>query len=74
LAIAPATYPQIDVKETMLVDRGGRLVTGGGVSLCIDTTLYLLASVLGQHVADERRASWNTSAHGRPIVTGLLRS
>jgi hypothetical protein len=44
LAIAPATYPQIEVKETMLVDRGGRLVTGGGVSLCIDTTLYLLAS------------------------------
>jgi hypothetical protein len=26
---------------------------GGGVSLCIDTTLYLLASMLGAHVADE---------------------
>ena len=29
------------------------LVTGGGVSLCIDTTLHLLAKMLGQHVSDE---------------------
>jgi transcriptional regulator GlxA family with amidase domain len=47
-----ATYPQIDVRETMLVDTG-EVVTGGGVSLCIDTTLYLIADMLGQHVADE---------------------
>ena len=37
----------------MLVDRGGMLVTGGGVSLCIDTTLPLFANMLGQHVSDE---------------------
>jgi transcriptional regulator GlxA family with amidase domain len=53
LEVMRATYPRIDVREAMLVDRGGGLVTGGGVSLCIDTTLYLLATMLGQHVADE---------------------
>ena len=53
LEVMRTTYPRIDVQEAMLVDRGGGLVTGGGVSLCIDTTLYLLASMLGQHVADE---------------------
>ena len=44
-----ATYPDIDVREAMLVDRHGQngVVTGGGVSLCIDTTLYLLADMLG---------------------------
>ena len=52
LEIMRTTYPHIDVREAMLVDRGG-VVTGGGVSLCIDTTLYLLAGMLGQHVADE---------------------
>jgi transcriptional regulator GlxA family with amidase domain len=48
-----SAYPRIDVREAMLVDRGGMLVTGGGVSLCIDTTLHLLAKMLGQHVAGE---------------------
>src|SRR5262249_25015574 len=47
------TYPRIDVHEAMLVDRGGGLVTGGGVTLCIDTTLHLLAAMLGQDVAEE---------------------
>jgi transcriptional regulator GlxA family with amidase domain len=45
-------YPRIDVREAMLVDAGA-VVTGGGVSLCIDTTLHLIAGMLGQHVADE---------------------
>jgi transcriptional regulator GlxA family with amidase domain len=53
LEVMRTTYPQIEVREAMLVDRGGKLVTGGGVSLCIDTTLHLLASMLGQHVSDE---------------------
>lgn len=47
------TYPDIDVREAVLVAREGGVVTGGGVSLCIDTTLYLIADMLGQHVADE---------------------
>jgi transcriptional regulator GlxA family with amidase domain len=53
LELMRANYPQIDVHEAMLVDRGAGVVTGGGVSLCIDTTLHLLAGMLGQHVADE---------------------
>jgi transcriptional regulator GlxA family with amidase domain len=47
-----ASCPLIDVREAMLVDTG-TVVTGGGVSLCIDTTLHLIADMLGQHVADE---------------------
>ena len=53
LEVMRTTYPHIDVREAMLVDGGGGVVTGGGVSLCIDTTLHLLAGMLGQHVADE---------------------
>jgi len=48
-----ATYPQIDVREAMLVERPEGVVTGGGVTLCIDTTLHLIASMLGERVADE---------------------
>ncbi len=78
LEVMRAAYPQIDVKEAMLVDRGGRLVTGGGVSLCIDTTLYLLAAMLGQHVADETarimeyQRAWQANRDGfAPVVTAL---
>jgi transcriptional regulator GlxA family with amidase domain len=53
LELMRANYPQIDVHEAMLVDRGAGVVTGGGVSLCIDTTLHLLAGMLGQPIADE---------------------
>jgi len=47
------TYPAIDVREAMLVERGDGVVTGGGVTLCIDTTLHLLSRMLGEQVADE---------------------
>ena len=53
LKVMRATYPDIDVREAVLVEQAGGVVTGGGVSLCIDTTLHLLAELLGQHVADE---------------------
>jgi transcriptional regulator GlxA family with amidase domain len=46
------TYPDIDVREALLVERAG-IVTGGGVTLCIDTTLHLLGRMLGEEVADE---------------------
>jgi transcriptional regulator GlxA family with amidase domain len=71
-----ANYPHIDVQEAMLVDRGGKLVTGGGVSLCIDTTLYLLADMLGQEIADETarimeyQRAWRANRDGfAPVVT-----
>lgn len=52
LKVMQTKHPEIDVREAVLVAREG-IVTGGGVSLCIDTTLHLLADMLGQHVADE---------------------
>src|ERR1700693_3207414 len=52
LEVMRASYPRIEVEEAMLVDSGS-VVTGGGVSLCIDTTLYLLAKMAGESVADE---------------------
>lgn len=45
-------YPQIDAQAALLVD-SGRLVTGGGVTLCIDLTLHLLERLLGADVAAE---------------------
>ena len=53
LQLMRVKYPNIDVREAVLVDGGEGIVTGGGVSLCIDTTLYLLGQMLGVHVADE---------------------
>jgi transcriptional regulator GlxA family with amidase domain len=45
-------YPNIDVREASLVDEG-RVITGGGVSLCIDTMLYLLKKLFGAEMAAE---------------------
>lgn len=45
-------FPSVDVREVPIVD-AGTVVTGGGVSLCIDTTLYIIAKMLGDGVADE---------------------
>lgn len=45
-------YPGIEAREASLVDEG-TLITGGGVSLCIDTTLYLLARLFGRDMAAE---------------------
>jgi transcriptional regulator GlxA family with amidase domain len=77
LEVMRANYPQIDVHEAMLVDRGAGVVTGGGVSLCIDTTLYLLASILGQPVADETARimeysrAWRANRDGfAPVLPG----
>jgi transcriptional regulator GlxA family with amidase domain len=47
------TCPHIDVREAMLVERPDGVVTGGGVTLCIDTTLHLVGSLLGDNVANE---------------------
>lgn len=45
-------HPKIDAQTALLVD-SGRIVTGGGVTLCIDLTLYLLERLLGTEVAGE---------------------
>jgi transcriptional regulator GlxA family with amidase domain len=75
IEVMRATYPRIDVREAMLVDTGA-VVTGGGVSLCIDTTLHLIAGMLGQHVADETarimeyQRAWRANRDGfAPVLT-----
>lgn len=45
-------YPGVEAVKARLVD-DGPVVTGGGVTLCIDTTLHLLERLLGREVADE---------------------
>jgi len=45
-------HPLIDVREASLVDED-RVITGGGVSLCIDAMLHLLKRLYGAEVADE---------------------
>jgi len=45
-------YPNVTVREASLVDEGD-IVTGGGVSLCIDTMLHLLKKSFGPEVAAE---------------------
>jgi transcriptional regulator GlxA family with amidase domain len=73
VAVMRANYPRIDVREAMLVDRGA-IVTGGGVSLCIDTTLHLIAAMLGQHVAEETariieyQRAWKANREGFPSI------
>jgi transcriptional regulator GlxA family with amidase domain len=52
IALLRERHPLVNVVEARIVDNG-RIVTGGGVSLCIDATLHLLARLLGRHVADE---------------------
>ena len=47
-----ALYPRIDVHEASLVDEG-TVITGGGVSLCIDAMLHLLKRLFGGNVAAE---------------------
>jgi transcriptional regulator GlxA family with amidase domain len=45
-------YPKIDVREASLVDEG-TVITGGGVSLCIDAMLHLLKRLYGSEVASD---------------------
>jgi transcriptional regulator GlxA family with amidase domain len=52
LEVMRASYPRVDAQAASLID-GGAVVTGGGVSLCIDTTLYLLERSLGGEVVSE---------------------
>jgi transcriptional regulator GlxA family with amidase domain len=76
IEVMRANYPDVDVRAAMLVDQGS-VVTGGGVSLCIDTTLHLIASMLGQQVADETARiieysrAWQANRDGfAPVLSG----
>lgn len=52
LGLMADRYPDIRVREARIVDTGS-IVTGGGVSLGIDMTLYLLARLCGDEAARE---------------------
>ena len=52
LAQLRAEYPSVLVREASFVDAGS-VVTGGGVSLCIDTMLHLLVRLFGSEMAEE---------------------
>ena len=52
LQLLRSEYPQVAACEAIFVDAGS-IVTGGGVSLCIDATLHLLKRLFGADVAAE---------------------
>ena len=52
IGVMRARHPRIDVREASLVDAGA-VITGGGVSLCIDAMLHLLKRLYGDEVARE---------------------
>ncbi len=52
LSLMRERYPAIRALDARLVDCG-TVLTGGGVTLCIDMTLYLIARFLGAEVARE---------------------
>ena len=52
LALMRERHPAIAAMDARLVD-SGTVLTGGGVTLCIDMTLYLLERFLGARVAQE---------------------
>ena len=52
LALMRERYPAIKALDARLVDCG-TVLTGGGVTLCIDMTLYLLERFMGERVAAE---------------------
>lgn len=45
-------FPSVKVESALLVD-AGQVITGGGVTLCIDATLYLLEQRFGKEATDE---------------------
>jgi transcriptional regulator GlxA family with amidase domain len=66
-------FPSITVHEASLVDED-RVVTGGGVSLCIDTMLHLLKRLFGAEMAAETariieyQRAWAANLEQFPIV------
>ncbi|VVE45763.1 AraC family transcriptional regulator [Pandoraea capi] len=82
--VTPAERPPLTVlrerfgiasTEALVVDEG-QIVTGGGVTLGIDTTLYLLQRFLGADVARdtarimEYAASWEANRLRLPVIVG----
>jgi transcriptional regulator GlxA family with amidase domain len=47
-----ARYPKVDARRALVVDEA-TVVTGGGVTLCVDTALHLLERRFGKEKVDE---------------------
>jgi len=67
-------HPGIEVIERASIVDCGAVVTGGGVTLGIDATLYLLARLLGDEVASETARimeysrAWRVNREALPVV------
>ncbi len=67
-------HPAIRVEERATIVDSGTVVTGGGVTLGIDATLYLLARLMGDEVADETARimeytrAWRANRDALPVV------
>jgi transcriptional regulator GlxA family with amidase domain len=68
----------VDATAALVVDEGP-IVTGGGVTLGIDTTLYLLQRYLGDVVANETarimeyQAAWTANRKRLPVFTQSMK-
>jgi transcriptional regulator GlxA family with amidase domain len=66
-------FPEVEVLHSSLVDEN-TLVTGGGVCLCIDMVLHLIAKKLGEQVANdlavlmEYERAWKVNKEALPPV------
>lgn len=67
-------HPRVEVVEGASLVDSGRVVTGGGVTLGIDTTLHLIARLVGDEVADETARimeysrAWRANLEALPAV------
>jgi transcriptional regulator GlxA family with amidase domain len=52
LALLKARYPMVNVRNASLVDEN-TIITGGGVALCIDAMLHVIARLFGDDTAAE---------------------
>jgi len=52
LAVLAREHPEVDARKALVVDSGA-VITGGGVSLCIDAILHVLATRIGTDEAAE---------------------
>ncbi|KWT97946.1 MULTISPECIES: DJ-1/PfpI family protein [unclassified Variovorax] len=52
LGVLAREHPEVDARKALVVD-SGTIITGGGVSLCIDAILHVLATRIGADEAAE---------------------
>jgi transcriptional regulator GlxA family with amidase domain len=68
-----ASRPTVEVARAKLVDEGA-VITGGGVTLCIDTTLHLLKRYFGEATAQdvarilEYARAWKANDDALPTI------